>query len=223
MSAAPRVLLVNPNSSPSTTARLLALAETAYPGLRFTAIADAQAPTIITGPDALDAAAARMARLQVDLPELADMAAVIVCAFGDPGADALSERMRVPVVGIGAASVRAASALGPWAIATTTPALEQRLSQLAQEHGGGGAFLGSVFTTSAAERLAGDEARTLLELRSAVNEAADRGAVAVVIGGGPLADAAAALHARAADVAIVQPLLAALDEVAAVLLAAPAR
>ncbi|GMA27654.1 aspartate/glutamate racemase family protein [Arenivirga flava] len=221
MNAVPRVLLVNPNSSPATTARLRALAEAAHPELRFTAIADAEAPRILTGPEALDAAAARMARLDLDQPEFDDVAAVIVCAFGDPGADALRERMRVPVVGIGAASVRAASGLGPWAIATTTPALAQRLSQLAQDHGGAG-FLGSVFTTSAAEHLAGDEARTVLELRAAVAEAAARGAVAVVIGGGPLADAAAALHAESADVAIVQPLLAALDEVAAALLAAPA-
>ncbi|MEL7088992.1 MAG: aspartate/glutamate racemase family protein, partial [Planctomycetota bacterium] len=130
--------------------------------------------------------------------------AVIVAAFGDPGASALSHRLRVPVVGIGTAAAQAAVALGrPFAVATTTPELERPINLLL--HQAGGAYLGCFFAVGDPLALLSDQAAFDAGLIGAVRAAAGAGAEQVIIGGGPLADAAERI-AEAVPVPLIQPI-----------------
>ena len=94
------VLLINPNSSERTTEDMLAIVRQHLPDVR--GWTNVYAPRMITAPEALLAAAE-----QIAMSVLPPARAVIVAAFGDPGATALEKTLNVPVIGIGAASARA--------------------------------------------------------------------------------------------------------------------
>uniref|UniRef100_UPI003AA83B3D aspartate/glutamate racemase family protein n=2 Tax=Alphaproteobacteria TaxID=28211 RepID=UPI003AA83B3D len=80
--------LINPNSNPTTTQEMCAIAMP-YLGATPWGWTATDGPQMITTPVALHAAAQQVA--QAELP--ADMRAVIVAAFGDPGAEALARRL----------------------------------------------------------------------------------------------------------------------------------
>lgn len=147
---------------------------------------------------------------------------MVVAAFGDPGVPQL-EDAGVPVVGIGGAGIRAAAAGGRrFAVATTTPGLvgsiEGLVARTLGEMPGKPAvvdlFAGVVLTTTDPLVLASDPAASRAELADAVDRARALGAQRVVIGGGPLSDAAEALAGVYADV-VVEPVAAAAAEVLA--------
>ena len=134
-------------------------------------------------------------------PELAQRAdAVIVSAFGDPGADELAALLDRPVIGIAEASMRAAAANGRrFAVVTHTARLVRRMASRAQEIGLQGHCVGVLAT-------GGDPAAlmaTPVELESALQALAEQavtrhGAEAIVIGGGPLGRVAKALSGKVA-------------------------
>ena len=70
-------------------------------------------------------------------PELARRAdAVIVSAFGDPGADELARLLRRPVIGIAEAGMRAAAANGRrFAVVTHTGRLVRRMARVPRRWG----------------------------------------------------------------------------------------
>ncbi|MGR3513870.1 MAG: aspartate/glutamate racemase family protein [Paracoccaceae bacterium] len=200
-----QLLLMNPNGSQATTDTMVSIARRHLP--EVWGWTNLGAPSMITDQPGLEAAAAQVA--QADLPEVD---AVIVAAFGDPGAGALAKRLSIPVIGIGAAAARAASLGGArFAVATTTPDLAKSIDALMLEKGGttyAGCFLteGDPLDLAAKPRML--DAALLKACQAAVGAGAER----VIIGGGPLAEAAIRLQ-RQSPVELIQPLVAACNEV----------
>ncbi|MFI8826147.1 aspartate/glutamate racemase family protein [Streptomyces sp. NPDC053431] len=124
----------------------------------------------------------------------------------------------VPVVGIGeAAMAEAAEAGRRFGIATTTPRLAGSIAAHVERLGLASRYTGTRFTPGAPERLAARPEALLAALETAVRACVARdGAEAVVIGGGPLGDAAAALQERLA-VPVVAPIPAACRQIARLL------
>jgi Asp/Glu/hydantoin racemase len=197
-----QILLINPNTSTATTQMMVDIARAYLAGVMASpptvvgATVTRGAPMIVNEQDLADAADA------VNDPQIVALAAqadgVIVGAFGDPGIEALRARLDVPVVGIGATSVREAGAGGRrFGIATTTPRLANSIASNVRKLGLGATFTGARFTTG--DPLALGDVPSQLENRLAdAVQACIRqdGAQAVVIGGGPLGEAAQALCER---------------------------
>ena len=188
------ILLANPNANAATTAAMCAIAAPWLPVVQgWTA---PTGPQVIVTPEQLDRAADGIAALHPP----AGCCGVIVAAFGDPGATLLAARLSVPVIGIGAAAARAAAQGGrAFAVATTTPALRDRIDALMQEQPG---YLGCHMTDG--PDMMNDPDALDRALLDAVRRAAAAGAQAVIIGGGPLAQAAVRL-APLSPVPLIQP------------------
>ena len=200
------VLLINPNSSEQTTEAMLSIVRGYMPDVQ--GWTNVHAPSMITEPVALAEAARHIEK--ADLPPAR---AVIVAAFGDPGANALAKTCDIPVIGIGAAAARAAGQGGlPFAVVTTTPRLASVIDALMQAEGAG--YLGCFLTDGDPEDLLANPAALDAALIYACNIAAKAGAQRIIIGGGPLATAAIRI-AKQVPVPLVQPLVAACQEVAA--------
>lgn len=198
------ILLINPNRSEQTTEAMLRIVRQHLPDVR--GWTNVHAPAMITDPQALSDAAEHIA--SADLPPARG---VIVAAFGDPGADALAQRLDVPVVGIAAAAARAAGQDGaPFAVVTTTPKLAPAIDAMMQVHGSG--YLGCFLTPGDPEALMADPAALDLALIRACRAATQAQAQRVIIGGGPLAEAAIRIASEVA-VPLVQPLVAACKEI----------
>ena len=152
------VLLINPNSSAQTTQAMLDIVRGHLADVQ--GWTNARAPSMITDPKALLAAGEQIA--MADLPPAR---AIIVAAFGDPGAGGLADRLDVPVIGIGAAAARAAGqGRARFAVVTTTPRLAPAIDALMQAQGPG--YQGCFLTDRAPEALMArmkDEANAFLE------------------------------------------------------------
>ena len=199
----PTILLINPNTSADTTAMMLAAAAPHLPpGVTVRGATAANGAPWIQDEAALDIAAAEVASM-----DLGGADAVVVAAFADPGAPALRMRTKVPVIGIGEASLRAASYGGRrFGIATNTPGLAAVIETAVRRLRLDQNYTGLRLTTAASHA---DDA-----LADSVARCIDDGAEAVVIGGGPLSAAAARLGQRL-PVPIVEPVPAAIRAVLA--------
>jgi allantoin racemase len=199
------IILVNPNTSHAITADMVEIARGAAPaGVRISGLTVRFGAPLITDEAALDEAARAVLALA---PELGEADGVIVSAFGDPGADALSERLARPVVGIAEASMRAAARDGRrFAVVTTTPLLVPSILQRSARIGLG-QLCGGVLTTpgdpAALMAKPGDLERALHEL--AERAVAELDAEAIIVGGGPLARVGTALRARL-SVPVIEPI-----------------
>jgi allantoin racemase len=204
------ILLINPNSSSATTAMMVKIANGEAPaGCRVTGITAAGGPAMIVNEDELDAAATEV--LKAWRSSGGPWDGVIVSAFGDPGLELLRREAGVPVVGIAEASMLAASEGGRrFGIATVTPELVSPIDGRAAALGLRGLYTGIRLTQGDPRALAAD-ARALEEaLAQAVHRCIDEdGAQAVIIGGGPLGQAALALAPRF-DVPVIAPISAAM-------------
>lgn len=213
----PQILLMNPNANSATTRAMVAIASKILPGVSgWTA---PQGPQMIVTEATLDAAAEL-----VGATVLPECDGVIVSAFGDPGRARLAARLSCPVLGIGAAAARQAYALasasggssgGGFAVVTTTPDLAPRIDRMMAGQGGA-AYLGCYLAKGEPEALMLDAAALDAALLEASERAARAGAVAVIIGGGPLGEAAERL-AECAPVSLISPIRAAAAEMAALL------
>ncbi|MDV9192744.1 aspartate/glutamate racemase family protein, partial [Streptomyces sp. SR27] len=139
-----------------------------------------------------------------------DCAALLVGAFGDPGLAALRAATDVPVVGLGEAALKEAAADGtPFGIATTTPLLADAITAQVTALGLADRYTGLRLTTGTPEHLSAEPELLVARLEGAVRACVERdGARAVVIGGGPLGEAAEELRTRCAA-GIVAPIPAA--------------
>ncbi|HEY9372040.1 aspartate/glutamate racemase family protein, partial [Streptomyces sp.] len=129
-------------------------------------------------------------------------AALIVAAFGDPGLAALRARPElppgVPVVGLAEASLAEAAADGArFGVATTTPALADAIAARVAELGLADRYTGIRLTEGDPQELTDHPELLRDRLAEAVRRSLhEDGAARVVIGGGPLGDAAESLRSR---------------------------
>jgi Asp/Glu/hydantoin racemase len=188
------ILLINPNRSKATTDMMVALAQ-GIVGTRaqIHGVTATSGPLMITTERALDAAEAGV--VEIGLREAGGGSGVIVAAFGDPGVAALRRRLATPVIGICEAAMFEAAASGRrFAVVTTTPDLVARIGECATRFGLGGHYAGTWVTQGDAVDLVGDPLRLETALADAVATCLREATVeAVIIGGGPLTGAVAAL------------------------------
>ncbi|MFE5966804.1 aspartate/glutamate racemase family protein [Streptomyces sp. NPDC056463] len=217
--AVPAVVLVNPNTSAATTAMMTAIARRALgPTVRVRGVTAARGPRMLTDPAALRAAAPEVVAAGGRALASGDCAALLVAAFGDPGVAELRAFSPVPVVGIGEAALLEASAGGTrFGIATTTPRLAGPIADAVEALGLRDRFAGLRLTGGDPHALSADPAALTDALARAVRECVVRdGARAVVIGGGPLGEAAELLRPRF-TVPVIAPIRAACHSVARLL------
>lgn len=206
-----RILLINPNTDRAITATMRAIAAEAAPaGVTVEGFTVARGADLITDPAALAVAADAVAEAAPQIRALRPDA-VIVAAFGDPGRAALAARLDIPVTGIGEAGFTAAAAGGRrFAVVTTTPDLVASITAMAAALGYADRFLGVALTDGDPVAVTGDRARLRPALDRACRRAiAEWDAEALVIGGGPLAEAARSLNFGAREV--IRPIAAAVQ------------
>jgi allantoin racemase len=189
-----RILLINPNSNRATTDMMVRIAQSAAP--EYIEIVGATAPyspMMIVDAEALAASASQV--VEIGLSMTKTVSGIIVSAFGDPGFADLKRQVSIPVVGIAQASMLLASAKERrFGVATTTPKLAAAISAKATELGVAHLFTGVRLTSSDPVKLAAEPDRMTEALRHAVSECVELDkAEAVIIGGGPLGNAATAL------------------------------
>ncbi|MEF7615904.1 aspartate/glutamate racemase family protein [Aquincola sp. MAHUQ-54] len=207
MKKTPRILLINPNTSAATTGMMVRIAAAAAgSGAAIEGVtARRGAPMIVDEAEMAVASAEVLAAWHA--ADDGGWDGVIVSAFGDPGLDAVRAAARVPVVGICEASILDGAQGGRrFGIATVTPALAELLRQRVAALGAGAHYSGIRLTAGEPRALAAEPARLEAELAQAVRRCIDDdGAEAVVIGGGPLGQAAEALQARC-QVPLIAPI-----------------
>jgi Asp/Glu/hydantoin racemase len=189
-----QILLINPNSSGDTTAMMVAIARSCVPDDIVVAGATAmRGPPMITTPAALAAAADEV--VEIGVREAGGMSGIIVAAFGDPGLETLRRSVPIPTVGICEASMIEAAAGGRrFGVATVTPDLVVPISERARDLGLAHLFTGIRLTPGDPVALAGDPSSLQAHLVEADARCFDDDrAEAVIIGGGPLGQAATAL------------------------------
>jgi len=202
-----KLALVNPNTSTAITDAMVRIAaETAGAWATVEGHTATFGAPLITEASTLAVAAEAVAALA---PELGEADAVIVAAFGDPGLDALRAALAAPVTSIAEAGMAEAAEGGRrFAVVTTTPGLRDRIAETAARYGHR-RFVGTWTTPGDPAALTADAPALEAALAGAVEQAVREGGVeAIVVGGGPLAQAARVLSATA-PVPLIEPLPAA--------------
>ncbi len=141
--------------------------------------------------------------------------AVIVAAFGSPGAHRLRKTLSIPVSRTGEAAIQEAAVGGRrFGVATTTPGLVRSIEAGVRRLGLDAAFTGvRVPANRDPLALAANPADQYDELALAATRCIELdGAEAVVIGGGPLSDMAPRLRQRL-QTTIIEPVPAAIRQV----------
>ena len=209
------LLIVNPNTSPTITARLQALAQMqAGPHVQVHAVtARFGAPYIaceasyaVAAHATLDAWAAALA--SGPCAGAAHPGAVLIGCFGDPGLLALREASSVPVTGLAEAAFVEAARHGRFAIVTGGARWAPMLERLAAALGYADALAGIHTVAATGAQLAADPAAALIQLGEACRLAVARtGARCVILGGAGLAGMAQGLQ-RSVEVPLIDSLLA---------------
>lgn len=187
-----KVLIVNPNSNRATTEMMRKYAQAELPEFEVIGATAAAGPKMITEDIALGQSRRYVVSAVLNaLDANPDIAAVVVAAYGDPGRDILEDLLDIPVFGIGKSSMVAASQGGrAFGVATSTPGLATAIAAMGERFKGDADFVGVTLTKSDPTVLAADPQRQFEELRDAVQACVDKGAQAVIIGGGPLSETA---------------------------------
>ncbi len=192
-----RLLVANPNTSASITARIEAAARAAAsPGTEIVAVtAQMGVPYIVTR---AEAAVAACAALELMASAGAGCEAAVIAAFGDPGLDAARELMPVPVVGLAESSMLTACMIGRrFALVSFAAAFAPWYRDSVDRLGLSSRFAGVRCLregfTSAADVQEEKEAALVDLCRLAAEE---DGADVVILAGAPLAGLAARIGAR---------------------------
>ncbi|RVU19001.1 hypothetical protein EOT10_30805 [Streptomyces antnestii] len=186
-------------------------------GFEVLGITVADGPSMLVRENLLRAAGPQVvaaARRTLAGPDGKRVAALVVSAFGDPGVEQLRAEAGVPVVGIAEAAMAEAAAGGRrFGIATTTPGLADAIEARVDQLGHRAQYTGIRLTSGDPQELAATPELMRERLAEAVEACiVDDGAEAVIIGGGPLGEAAEALQGRF-PVPVVEPIPAACREV----------
>ncbi|MDA9402247.1 aspartate/glutamate racemase family protein [Bradyrhizobium sp. CCBAU 45389] len=190
-----RILLINPNSNEATTAMMVAIARSAAAdGFDIVGATATRAPLMIVSADALEAAASEVEEIARARGSECD--GIIVSAFGDPGLAGIKAAMKLPAVGIGESAMLEAAENGRrFGVATTTPLLKGKIDALPDTLGLRALYTGTRFADGDPQELMRDPAQLRAALAAAVEACiAQDGAEAVIIGGGPLGEAARELQ-----------------------------
>ncbi len=208
-----RITLINPNTNTTTTRLMADIAQAAAPsGITVTGATVNEGPPLITDEAGLKSAANAVAALLASIEDNAD--GYVISAFGDPGLDAARQSLPVPVTGIAEAGMTEAAAGGRrFGVATTLPGLEAAIRKRAEAYGVAAQFVSTRLTDGDASYNMADPARLADALASAIQRCVNDGAEAVVIGGGPLAQAAKTLAPRMA-IPLIEPVPAAIRAIA---------
>lgn len=200
-----RIALLNPNTNRQSTTLMMDSALQAMPaGVSIEGRTVSSGQAFIADPSALEAAAQAV---EACGPGLAaeGFDAIIVAGFGDPGVAALRKRLSIPVTGLGEAGIAQAARGGlRYAIVTVTPDLHDSLLAAAYAAAPAAQLAGIRYTQGALDRVMHSPDSLAHALLQACQDAvALDGAQSIVIGGGPLAqaarDIAAKLHIRVVD------------------------
>jgi allantoin racemase len=193
-----KLLIINPNSSVTVTARIDAAAQAAcQPGEEIITIRATEAPDLIVTPD--DAMAAERAVAQTVRAWHQPVDGVILASFGDTGLDAVRALTRVPVVGIAQSAYAMASVLGPrLSIVSFAPSMADALRKTALRYG----HETRLAAMHMVEGAIWDDPGTIqdqlaLHLLALCQKSAREDQVgSIVLGGGPLAGLAARLQSQ---------------------------
>jgi len=217
------ITLINPNTSTATTAMMTDIARKYLPAeATIEGITAANGVPMILDEEQLGAATDGV--MEMGLAKSGKSDGLIISAFGDPGLELLREICDIPVVGICEASMLEASLGGRrFGIATVTPDLVGSFAGKADALGLAPFFTGTRLTTGNPIALASDPQRLHAALAIAVRECFEKdGAEAVIIGGGPLGQAADDLqHLLSAPV--IAPIRSAIELLLSRLTAPPAK
>lgn len=201
-----RILLINPNSLEATTAMMVVIAKSAAAdGFDIVGATATRAPPMIVTPDALEAAASEVDTIARAHASSCD--GIIVAAFGDPGLAGIKRATDLPAVGIGESSMlEAAGESRRFGVATTTPLLKAKIDALSEALGLRARYTGTRFAAGDPHALMRDPSLLRAALAGAVEACiVQDGAEAVIIGGGPLGEAARELQPMFA-VPIIAPI-----------------
>ena len=213
----PVVLLINPNTSEASTAMMHRLARATLPeAFALQSETATRGAPMITSSEELAVSVQEV--VAIGRRRAADVAAIVIAAFGNPGLETLRHDVAVPVFGIGEASMREAARAGRrFGVATTTPGLEASITAAVAALGLAACFSGCRIPSGDPLKLASNPGLQDAYLAQAVEACIHQdGAEAVVIGGGPLAQSAERLGPRFA-IPVISPVAAAMRAVAATL------
>ena len=200
MSASPhrRLLLINPNTSATTTERLMQVLRPRLPeGMTI----DAHTARFGASYIACEAshAVAAHAMLEIWAAQIASAPppdAVLIGCFCDPGLFALRESSACPVTGLAEASFIEAAAHGPFAIVTGGERWRPMLERLAQSLGYAHLLEHIETVAPSGAQLLADPEMALRCLSEACAQAARPGVKSIILGGAGLAGYARALQDR---------------------------
>ncbi|OYR21724.1 aspartate/glutamate racemase family protein [Brucella thiophenivorans] len=210
MSATPHVLLINPNSSIATSGMMREIAQrTAGGRLVVSAETSTRNPIMIVNGEQLSASEQQV--IEIGNARKHSCSGIIVSAYGDPGVDFLRGELEIPVIGICEASmIIAANGQRKYGVATVTPDLAVQIANRSKYLDLSHLYTGIRCTPGNPREIAGQPERLIEELAYAVELCLQDGAEAVVIGGGPLGEAAEQLQ-KMFDVPIIAPISSAVE------------
>ena len=184
----PTILVVNPNTSEAMTVAIDRIAHAAA-GASANVVTrrSVQGPHTIEGP--LDAALGVVGMLEVVGAYPYSFDAVVVACFGDPGVDALRLLVRVPVIGIGAASFTQAACISQrFAIVTPAVGTAERYAAVATTMGLSRQFLGTYQTPLSVADFESTDPTVVETLVTYAQQAVKDGAECLLFGCAGIAD-----------------------------------
>jgi allantoin racemase len=192
----PTILVVNPNTSQEMTAAIDRMAQAAAgSSANVVTIHSHNGPYTIEG--ALDTALATAGMLEVVAAYKDPFDAVVVACFGDPGVEALRTLLRVPVLGIGAASFMQAACLSQhFAIITPVAGTPERYATVAAAMGLDRQFVGTYPTSLSVADFESDDPTVLETLVFHAEQAVKDGADCLLFGCAGIADQVRDIEAR---------------------------
>jgi allantoin racemase len=184
----PTILVINPNTSEEMTAAIDRIGQTAAgSSAMVVTLRSQQGPHTIEG--ALDAALGVAGMLEVIAAYQQPFDAVVVACFGDPGVDALRMLVRVPVLGIGAASFTQAAFISQrFAIVTPAVGTPERYAAVAAAMGVTRQFLGTYQTPLSVADFESDDPTVIDTLGFHAQQAVKDGAECLLFGCAGIAD-----------------------------------
>jgi allantoin racemase len=184
----PTILVINPNTSEEMTAAIDRVGQgAAGTSAKVVTLRSQQGPHTIEG--ALDAALGVAGMLEVIGAYSRPFDAVVVACFGDPGVEALRLLVRVPVIGIGAASFTQAAFISQrFAIVTPAVGTPERYAAVAAAMGVTRQFLGTYQTHFSVADFESDDPTVIDTLAYHAQQAVKDGAECLLFGCAGIAD-----------------------------------